>query len=240
MALSAGARSAWEASFLGELPADLAAGLLDGAAEVELPAGQVVERGLLHGEPLVLALVAEGLLRIYWTSLQGRQVTARYVGPGDVLGVPFVIARGGAPVAVQALTACRALRLAPERLSALAAADARVGWAVARYLAELVFETQSLLTENVFLTVRQRVARHLLDLAERDGGRLVVRASQQDVANAIGSVREVVSRVLQAFRTEGLVSRDGSVEVIHDPAALHRAVTGREDESHSAGRRHLV
>lgn len=219
------ARAAWELSFLSSLRGEQAGRLLAAASEVGVAPGEVVYRGRSEGGPELLALVVEGLLRVYWTSGQGRQVTARYASQGDVLGVPALFSRG-APVEVQALTAAKLLRLPAGELRAVAQEDGEVGWAVAEYLAGLVFDTQSLLAENVFLPVRQRVARHLLDLAERDGGRLVVRASQQDVANAIGSVREVVSRVLGALRADGLVARDGAVEAILDPAGVHRVAKG--------------
>jgi CRP-like cAMP-binding protein len=219
--LSPALLDAWRASFLGEAPASVADALLDGALEVEIPAGQIVYRGIYHRETIILAVVVEGLLRVFMKSPQGRQVTIRYISFGDVLGVPAVVAEGG-PVDVQALTDCRLVRLSADRFRAVAAADPQTSWAVARYLAERTFESASLLAENVFLSVRQRVARHLLDLADREGGRLVVQASQQDVADAIGSVREVVSRVLKRLRDEGLIEREGALTVLTDPAALHR------------------
>ncbi|MEZ5101780.1 MAG: Crp/Fnr family transcriptional regulator [Thermoleophilia bacterium] len=221
-ALSRAAAEAWRASFLAELPRRVAASLLDAAAEVDVAAGSVVYRGTLPGEAAPLVLVVEGLLRVFVSSPQGRQATIRYATPGDVLGLPAVVA-GGGPTGVQAVTECRLVRLPADRLRALAEEDAATSWAVARELADRVFENASLLSANVFLTVRQRVARHLLDLAEREGERLVVHASHQDVADAIGSVREVVSRVLSQLRREGLVDREGATLVLRDPAALHDA-----------------
>ena len=47
--------------------------------------------------------VTLGLLRVYMHASDGRQVTVRYVRPGDLLGVPALIA-GPAPVFVQAVT----------------------------------------------------------------------------------------------------------------------------------------
>ena len=53
---------------------------------------------------------------------------------------------------------------------------------------------------SAFATVRQRVARHLLDLASATqlGSRLKVTISQQELADSVGSVREVVVRVLRS------------------------------------------
>ena len=62
---------------------------------------------------------------------------------------------------------------------------------------------------NAFGSVRQRVAAHLLDLAsdrQRPGGRLVAHVSQQELADAAGSVREVVARALRDLRVAGIVA----------------------------------
>src|SRR5262249_29826769 len=58
---------------------------------------------------------------------------------------------------------------------------------------------------NTFASVRQRVARHLLDLATSrlEASRtLTALVSQQDLANSVGSVRGVVARVLADLRSE--------------------------------------
>jgi CRP/FNR family cyclic AMP-dependent transcriptional regulator len=73
--------------------------------------------------------------------------------------------------------------------------------------------------------VKQRVAGHLLDLAsaqQRPQGRLVARVSQQELADAVGSVREVVARVLRDLRLAGIVATAPDSVVIVDAARLHR------------------
>ena len=58
---------------------------------------------------------------------------------------------------------------------------------------------------------------HLLDLASEQpqGDRLVAAVSQQALADAVGSVREVVVRVLHDLRSEGVIrtSREG-IEIL--------------------------
>jgi CRP/FNR family transcriptional regulator, cyclic AMP receptor protein len=73
--------------------------------------------------------------------------------------------------------------------------------------------------------VRQRVARHLLDLAAREepGRSLVVSATQQGIAQAVGSVREVVARVLRELKAEQLIDSSRTGIHILDPAGLHEA-----------------
>src|SRR4029450_6120170 len=73
-----------------------------------------------------------------------------------------------------------------------------------------------------FGNVRQRVARHLLDLAaERQrGARLLAAITQQELADAVGTVREVIVRTLRDLREEGLVQTGRSGIVITDPERL--------------------
>jgi CRP/FNR family transcriptional regulator len=80
---------------------------------------------------------------------------------------------------------------------------------VAEYISEI--EASS------FATIRQRLARHLLDLAaeQQVGTQLVARASQDQLGGAIGTVREVVVRILHDMRREGLVrTKRGRVELL--------------------------
>ena len=79
--------------------------------------------------------------------------------------------------------------------------------------------------------MRQRVARHLLDLASarvgeqpapdhRAARELTVQVSQQELANAVGTVREVVVRVLRDLRQDGVVRTERDRIVLLEPARL--------------------
>jgi CRP-like cAMP-binding protein len=72
----------------------------------------------------------------------------------------------------------------------------------------------------MFLPVQARVARHLIDLASLQDDVLVVTAGHQEIADAIGSVREVVSRALGEMRDEGLITRRGNQTILTDVARL--------------------
>jgi DNA-binding IscR family transcriptional regulator len=71
--------------------------------------------------------------------------------------------------------------------------------------------------------VRQRVARHLLDVASthQQGAALVAPLRQQELADATGTVREVVARVLRDLRDAGLVETTRAGVRILDPIGLH-------------------
>jgi CRP-like cAMP-binding protein len=226
-ALSASALEAWDQTFLSGLPAS-GAELLAQARESQVAAGDIIYRvadiGTSGG---ALTVVVEGLLRVYTGSVQGREMTIRYLSSGDLVGLPTVVApeviQEELHLAVQALTDTHILQLSTEHFRNALARDPSMYPIVCKELVRALAGTYELLAENVFSPVRQRVARHLLDLSVREGRHFVVHASQQTVADAIGSVREVVSRVIIQMRDEGLIDRIGDGYVILDLAGLHRS-----------------
>jgi len=169
-----------------------------------------------------LAVIIRGLLRVYMHTSDGRQVTVRYVRAGALLGAPALVG-GPAPVGVQALTDSVVYFMDVPRVKHLARLDAAVAWVLAEESVHRLYDVLEELAGNTFATVRQRVARHLLDLAAARpaaGGRLSALVNQQDLANSVGSVREVVARVLRELRDASLVrTSPGQVEIL-DPIRL--------------------
>jgi CRP/FNR family cyclic AMP-dependent transcriptional regulator len=214
------AKDALRESFLFWLTAGAVEQLLQDAVPLAIPAGSVLYPE--HGQAQV-GLVLSGLLRVYMTSAEGRQVTVRYARQGDVLGIAVVVG-GPARTSVQALTDAKVLMLNVGTLRDLGRRDAEVAWAFAEELGRRLYDVLEELAGNVFGSVRQRVARHLLDLAARQGpGPLVVSATQQDIAGAVGSVREVVARVLKELKAEHLIDSTRTGIHIVDAAGLHEA-----------------
>src|SRR5881394_770468 len=77
------------------------------------------------------------------------------------------------------------MRLDSQRFIALAQRNVELAWILARFLAAQVSASNEILAADVFLSVRARIARHLLDLAQRQPEGLVVAARHQHLADAI-------------------------------------------------------
>jgi CRP/FNR family transcriptional regulator len=207
-------------SFLARLPPEVCDGLRAEGERADYPAGTTVYRA---GSDPRAALVVRGLLRVFLTSAEGRQVTVRYARPGDVLGIAVLVG-GPASTSVQAVEPSSVFRISARALIAAARRDPRVSWAIAEELNRRLYEVLEQTAVNAFGSVRQRVAAHLLDLAsaqQHPRGRLAARVSQQELADAAGSVREVVARVLRDLRVAGIVATTAESVVILDPARLY-------------------
>ena len=207
-------------SFLAGLPPELVGRLRDEGERADYPAGTTVYQA---GSAPRAALVVRGLLRVFLTSAEGRQVTVRYARPGDVLGIAVLVG-GPGNFGVQAVEPSSVFRISVRSLIAAARRDPRVSWAIAEELNRRLYEVLEQTAVNAFGSVRQRVAAHLLDLAsaqQHPRGRLAARVSQQELADAAGTVREVVARVLRDLRVAGIVATTADSVVILDPARLY-------------------
>jgi CRP/FNR family transcriptional regulator, cyclic AMP receptor protein len=222
-------RDALNASHLRDLPSDVLDELLEGFVRIKVPAGKVAHWAL--DEDQYLELVISGVIRVFVTAPDGRTMTIRYCRSGELLGAMSLFSSGFAePATKQALVDTQLLMISPAKVRALARRDPRVAGAL---LVELSERARSFVNEipgTAFATVRQRVARQLLDLASThhdDGdpnGELAVRITQQDLAAAVGTVREVVVRALRQLRDVGAVRTERDRIVLLDPALLTEEV----------------
>jgi len=212
------------------LPAPAAVKLLEGALQIDVPAGATIYRD--EDEPQAI-VVRSGLLRLYLRSADGRQVTIRYARAGEVLGLALVLG-GPGPITIDALTDASVVALRIDELRALLMTDAAVARACAEELARQLFRAFDEIAEQAFESVRQRLARQLLNLAvPADDGTLIARVSQQELGDAIASAREVVARSLHELREAGLVATSREGVVLLDPIALSLETAEAAGTSHS-------
>lgn len=230
LAMDAEVQKAIAASHLRKLAPAVLRKLLAGAQQVHIPARTVTHR---EGDRNPhLELVLSGVVRVFIASPDGRTMTIRYCRPGALLGTVSLFSSDfSLPASLQALTPATLLRLSPEGARRIATEDPQVAVALLEELSERVLTFIYQIPDSAFASVRQRVARHLLDLAaERVPGQasgpgntgLVVQASQGELAAAVGTAREVVVRILRELRQEGILHTGRTGIVILEPARLVR------------------
>lgn len=215
------------APFLDSLPGGLRAALVARGTPRRYRAGEVMwtEGAASHG----ITLVTEGRFRIVRTSANGRQTTLHWGLPGETLGEVAFFSGGAYPATAIAAAPSRCLYFDRAAISQAIAQEPALAWHFFERLAArvrlLVDRVDSLASHGV----RSRVASYLLALA-RDAtvnvdGSTVVRLglTQQELAEELGTVREVIVRALRALREEGVVrsARGGRFEIL-DRANLER------------------
>jgi CRP/FNR family transcriptional regulator len=148
-------------------------------------------------------------------------MTQRYLRRGDVSGIPaFFIGRASAEC--QAILDSVYYQVQGEAWRERARRDAQLSYVLLQEVSRILDVTFVHLAEEALGSMRQRVARQLLDIAadRQVSHDLVAPVTQQQLADDIGSVREVVARALRDLRERGIVATGTRGIVILDAQAL--------------------
>lgn len=207
--------------FLGRLSPELIEELTRTARSAYYPKGTILGAAA-ESAP---ALVVSGMLRYFLSAGDGRQMTIRYVGPGDLVGT-LVSDRANVRTRVEVLQPAVLLNLDLADVRSLAARRPAFAEALLDETVGRVRMAYRALSASAFMGVRARVARDLLERAKMAGAPLStglhLDVTQQALADATGSVREVVARALRELREEKAIGPLGDGVTILDFDALDR------------------
>jgi CRP/FNR family transcriptional regulator, cyclic AMP receptor protein len=158
-----------------------------------------------------LYIVIEGRLRAYASSPEGRDVVLSEHGPGEYVGELSLdgTARSASVKTLEATTCCvvQAAQL-PAFLAQQPEFALHLTQKLTRMVRRLTEQVKSLALQDVY----GRMVRLLMELSDPVGAERLVREklTQQDIADRVGSSREMVNRVMKDLTTGGYVEvRDG-------------------------------
>jgi CRP/FNR family transcriptional regulator, anaerobic regulatory protein len=166
------------------------------------------------GFPMLL----DGSVRVVKTAPNGREVQLYRITPGESCLLSSSCLLGGSPYSATGIaeTAVTLLALPPALFHRLLAEHKPFRDYVFSLFSERLADLMALVEAVAFQKLDQRLAALLL----RKGG--VVRATHQGLADELGSVREMVSRLLSNFQDRGWVALAREQIRITDAAALRR------------------
>jgi CRP/FNR family transcriptional regulator, cyclic AMP receptor protein len=171
--------------------------------------------------------VDDGLLKASILSPTGSERILAIFGPGGVIGELSMIDGAPRSATVTALRDAKLQFVSRASFDAFGTDNPDVYKHLVALLANRLRDTNGALIATSFLSVKGRVARALLSLAEAFGhdvgnGRTLVRqkVTQSDLAAMAGIARENVSRVLQDWMKRKVVSRLAGYYCIEDRRAL--------------------
>jgi len=180
-------------------PARLDAVLAE-AALVQAPAGTVMfdDRQPCQAFPLLL----EGSVRVSKVAANGRELQLYRVVPGEACVLTSSCLLGHSPYSARGVaeSGLTMIALTQPLFSRLVAEHEPFRDYVFALFAERLADLMQLVEAVAFQKLDQRLAALLL------GKGRMVRTTHQQLADELGSVREIVSRLLKAFAEQGAVS----------------------------------
>jgi len=214
-------------SLLAALPAEWSQSLFAKARPLSLKADQTLFVAGDEGDGCYR--VDEGLLKASIAAPAGGERILAIFGPGAVVGELAMIDRGPRSASVTALRDSKLSFVGRTAFEAFGQSRPDLYRHVATLLARRLRDTDEALVATNFLSVKGRVARALLSLADAFGrdlgqGRILIRqkVSQSDLAAMAGIARENVSRVLNEWGGRSLVKRLAGYYCLENRAALQR------------------
>jgi len=199
-----------------ELPAATVEEIARSAALRQAPAGAILFEAAspCTGFPMLI----EGSVRVLKSSPNGREVQLYRITPGESCLLSSSCLLGGSDYSATGVaeTAVTLLALPPALFHRLLAEQKPFRDYVFGLFSERMADLMSLVEAVTFHKLDQRLAALLLGKGE------LVRATHQSLADELGSVREMVSRLLSTFQDRGWVTLGREQIRITDAAALRR------------------
>jgi CRP/FNR family transcriptional regulator, cyclic AMP receptor protein len=215
------------ANLFSVFPEGLAVKLFANAKTVKLAADEVL---FIAGDPGDGCYrVEQGLLKVSMIAPSGAERILAIVGPGGIVGELSTIDGLPRSASVAAVRDAELTFVSRATFQAFAEANPQVYMHLVTLLAARLRDTDAVIAAGSFLPLKGRVARALLDLAEAFGqdvgkGRILIRqkVSQSDVAAMAGIARENVSRILNDWIRDKLVSRLSGYYCLENKTRLER------------------
>ena len=216
------------AALFAELPDAVLNALAAVTVERHFDRGQVI---FLEGEPCAgFHIVAKGEVKVFKLSPQGREQILQHLGPHSTFNEVAVLDGGPNPASVAAVTDATVCVIGRDDIKRLAQAHPVLAWALVESTARRARHLVAMVEDLSLRSVRARLARLLLNEAQRTTGADEIDRSQMvtqaELAARLGTVREMVGRALRELADEGLIVFDRHRIVIQERAALAAIADG--------------
>lgn len=157
-------------------------------------------------------IIENGLVRTYYSSPTGKEITLAYWSEGDLIGGPNFFDDGSTHVwSAKAVEPSRVLAISGRNLKQLTVTIPMIAECVIDALSFKLLWLSLLLQTLGTKSVSKRLAQLLLQLSalygveRREGVEITYHFTQEDLANMVGATRQWVSMTLSRFQREKII-----------------------------------
>lgn len=179
----------------------------------------IIEQG---DDASTLFLLIKGRVKVFLVGDDGREMVFGERGPGSYIGELALLAGGKRSASVQTLEDSDFLVLTRDSFDQIVTSQPSIALALLRDLAkrtcDLSDEMGALALLDVYGRIRKLINGHAKDEA---GQMLTERLTHQDIADRVGSSREMVSKILKDLRAGGYIEIDKKRIAVLKPLPEH-------------------
>ena len=190
--------------------------LKDVAYPMSAKAGTVLHDG--SKECLGLLLIESGQIRVYTLSSEGREVTLYRLFERDIclFSASCVMPNVQFEVIIQAEKDCEVIVLPSCLVKNLMEESAPVANYINQLISSRFSEVMWLMEQIMWKSFDKRLAAFLLEECNLEGSNTLA-ITHEKIANHMGTAREVVTRMLRYFQSEGMVRLNrGTIEITNE------------------------
>ena len=165
-----------------------------------------------HGPGTTFYLIQTGVIKVYLSSPDGRDIVLAILHAGEFFGELSLIDGLPRSASAAALDPAETLEIGRDDFKRMLGEHHEATYKVCAVLARRLRRSDGIIADAAFLDLRTRLAKRLLELAQEFGNpqggtiELTMTLRQQALADLVGVTRESVNRALGALESEGLVS----------------------------------
>jgi len=181
-------------------------------------------------KPRGVFVLCGGKAKLSTTSREGKTVITKISEPGDVLGLSAVISNRPYEVTAEMMEPGQANFIAREALLQFLKEYAGVAWRAAQELSRSYYTAyEEIRTLGLTTSPAEKFAKLLLSWSTNAGQngestQLKLTMTHEEIAEAIGTTRETVSRIFSDFKKKQLVQLKGATLVIRSRPSLEKMV----------------
>jgi CRP-like cAMP-binding protein len=169
-----------------------------------------------------VSIIASGWLKGIQTTQSGREQILRTFGPGDTFGLITSLSHARNHIRIVALEDCEIHKIPADALATLIDENHGFSRQLIRYLSQNLSAMIALVEDLSLKSVESRLAKFILSQSENDVYLRKKWETQDLIAAQIGTVPDVLSRILCKFEEEGIITFDRQQIKIVDRAILHQ------------------
>jgi len=180
-----------------------------------------------EGEPCSgLHIISRGKVRIFKTSVNGREQVLAVNVPGESVAELPVFDGGPYPASASAVEDTEIAFISRRDFHAYCVEHPEVPLKVLSVVGARLRRLVGIIEELSFTTIRERLIALLVKLAQTEGKKtdrgieFLLPSTHQELANQLGTVRELISRNLMRLQAEGLLDVDARQIVVLDLKGL--------------------
>ncbi|WP_345788507.1 Crp/Fnr family transcriptional regulator [Desulfosporosinus hippei] len=196
------------------------------ASEIKYPKGQIIFSTSQKANEVYY--IKSGLVKIYRTTSDGRQVSVALRYPGDFIGLAEVLSNiSEREYSAEAMDNVAIQIIWKDGFKKMMAEMPIFSEKIVRLMSDRLREAQNTIYDFIMNPIQGRLAIFLLAMAERSGDkgadgiiRVHLRVTQEELACVIGSARQTISSLLNLFKEDGSIQYEGREIVGVNPNKL--------------------